>query len=234
MAAVEGLVRETSVLPPEQQRNKTVLRQLRDFRGRFAGTLLVALRRAPPRGEADDVDAVGDRLIQRVARAHPGEHVPRLMSDPFDPVRVVLARLHEAQVLESEVLQAAHHMRNVHEVLRLVENDDDAHATSSRTPNRDGSWRSPRNHTQPLPPLHTSCPARRARPGSISLMIRSNPMRAPTCGRACAGHGTATVTRYPCSVRSHRPCTAAGVAPPAESVVATTRTPPDLVSGTIR
>src|SRR3989442_8870216 len=49
------------------------------------------------------------------------------MRDPLDPVGIVLARVHEAQVAEPEVLQRSHHVRDVDEVLGLVEDDDDGH-----------------------------------------------------------------------------------------------------------
>src|SRR5437899_10059063 len=57
------------------------------------------------------------------------------------------------------------------------------HPTSSSIPNRSRSCRSPRSHTHPFPPLQTNWPDRRSRPGSISLISRSNGNRPPTCAR---------------------------------------------------
>jgi len=84
------------------------------------------------------VHAVGQGFLERVKAAHSREHVLGLVRDALDPVRLVLARAHEAQIAHAEVLHAANHVRDVDEILRLVQHDDD-HPTSSSMPNRAGS-----------------------------------------------------------------------------------------------
>src|SRR5438552_18006548 len=120
------------------------------------------------------------------------------MRDPLDAVGLVFARLHESQIPHAEVLHSTDDVGDVDEILRFVQNDHD-HPTSSTTPNRPGSWRSPRSHTHPPPPLHTSRPTRRRRPGNISLTMRSKRRRPPAWRYAPGGPGMATVTQYPVS-----------------------------------
>src|ERR1051325_7441242 len=76
-----------------------------------------------------------------------------------------------------------HAVADVAQLLRLVEHHDD-HPTSSNTPIRATSCRSPCNHTHPLPPLQTSCPARPSPPGSIWFTGRTKrppPPAPPRC-----------------------------------------------------
>jgi hypothetical protein len=42
------------------------------------------------------------------------------MRDPFDAISVVLARIHEPQVLKPEVLHRPYDVRDVHEILGLL------------------------------------------------------------------------------------------------------------------
>src|SRR5467141_4105394 len=85
--------------------------------------------------------AARERRLQRLEPLHPRQDVLRLMRNPLDPVGVVLARVHEAQVAEPEVLQRPHHVRDVDQVLGLVEHDDDAHRVIPPAP---GSRADPR------------------------------------------------------------------------------------------
>src|SRR5438105_13543800 len=101
------------------------------------------------------------------------------MRDSFDAIRFVFAGIDEPQVAQAKVLHAADDMGDVDEILGMIQNHDHTHPTSSRIPNRVGSCRSPRNHAQPPPPPQPSCPARRIRPGTSSLMKRSKPTRPP-------------------------------------------------------
>ena len=78
------------------------------------------------------MDAVGERRFQRLEPLHAGQDVLGLMRDPLDPVGVVLSRVHEAQVPEPEVLQRPHHVRDVDQVLGLVEHHNDAHRPGRR------------------------------------------------------------------------------------------------------
>src|SRR5881392_2835683 len=162
----------------------------------------------------------------------PRQHVLRLVRDALDTLRVVLARAPQPEVAKPEILERPHHVSDVDEVLGLVQNDGDGHPTSSKIPNRSGSCRSPRINTQPLPPLQTSCPARRVRPGNISFTSKSNRSRPPTCARCHSGHAMPNVTVYPRSVRRHAPRTPPGSAD--VSLVARTRSPVAPVSGTTR
>ncbi len=82
--------------------------------------------------------AVGQSVFERVKGASPGEHIPGLVRNALDTIGLVLARVHESQIAHAEVLHAANDVRNVHEILRLVQDDDD-HPTSSSTPKRAGS-----------------------------------------------------------------------------------------------
>src|SRR2546429_5706859 len=156
------------------------------------------------------------------------------MRNSFDAIRFVFAGIDQPQVAQAKVLHAANDVGDVDEILGMIQNDDHTHPTSSRIPNRVGSCRSPRNHTQPPPPLQTSCPARRIRPGSISLMIRSKRTRAPAWGRTPLGHGIATVAQYPVSVRRQPPRRSSVRASVTLSVVAIARTRRVFSSGTIR
>src|SRR5256885_2050468 len=52
-------------------------------------------------------------------------------------------------------LHTTHDVRDVHQILRLMQNDDD-HPTSSRTPKRVGSWRSPRSQDRKSTRLNSS------------------------------------------------------------------------------
>src|SRR5882762_4728950 len=194
MAAIECLVREPLVLPAEEQRHGAAVGQRDDFGSRIARPLQVPLGGPSPRREPDNVDAVGQRILERRVGAHPSEDVLRLMRDPLDAIGLVLARIHEPEVAHAKVLHPAYDVRDVDEILGLVQDDDD-HPTSSSTPRRAGSWRSPRSHTHPPPPLQTNCPTRRTLPGSISLMMRSKWTRPPACGWTPAGQGMATVTQ---------------------------------------
>src|SRR5256885_14624868 len=115
------------------------------------------------------------------------------MRNPLDAIRFVLPRVHQTQVARAEVFHGAHDVRDVHQVLRLVENHDD-HPTSSKMPNRAGSSRSPRRHNQAPPPPHTSRPPRRLRPRSISFTMRSKGPPAPALGVTPPGPGMATPT----------------------------------------
>src|SRR6266571_1714469 len=260
MATVQRGVGEPLVFPAEQQRHGPGLGYACDLGGGFARPLHVAFRGPAARREADDVHAVAQGSLEPVAQPHARQHVLCLVRDALDPERVVLPRRDEAQVAATEVLHRANDVRDVDELLGLVEDDDDGrsdgrtvgqrslesfrptvrrsdrptlHPTSSSTPNRSGLWRSPHSQTQPFPPLHTSCPARRSRPGSISLTSRSNPSRPPACARTCSEKASASVTRYPCSVRAQAPRTRSGRA--AVPPTACTRTPPPSTpSGTIK
>src|SRR6266850_88615 len=187
MTAVERLVGESAILPPEQERERAGGTQPHDFRRRIARPLQIALCRAPPRRQPNDVYAVGERFLERRERTDARDHVLRLMRDPFDAVRIVFARIHEPQVAQAEVFHPAHDVGDVDQILRLVQDDDQTHPTSSRIPNLAGSCLSPRSHTQPPPPLQTSCPTRRSRPGNISLTMRSNRTRLPACAYTPSG-----------------------------------------------
>src|SRR5881397_83926 len=232
VATVERLVGQPLVFPPEEQRDGAGLPACQNLGGRFPRALQIALRRAASRREPHDVYAVEQRVLQAIEPGDARQHVLRLVRDAFDPIRVVFARAHQPELVKPEILERPHHMGDVDEVLGLVEHDGDGHPTSSKTPNRSGSWRSPRINTQPLPPLQTSCPARRVRPGSISFTSRSNRTRPPTCARCHSGHAMASVTVYPRSVRRHAPRTPPGSAD--VSLVARTRSPVAPVSGTTR
>src|SRR5258705_427884 len=186
-----------------------------------ARAMQIPLRGPPARREPDDVHAVRQRLRERGVGADARKHILRLVRDSLHPVGLVLARIHEPEVAHAKVLHPAYDVGDVDEVLRLVQDDDD-HPTSSSTPRRAGSWRSPRNHTHPPPPLQTNFPTRRTLPGSISLMMRSKWTRPPASGWTPAGQGMATVTQYPVSVRRHPPRTAACV--PRVSLVGSART----------
>src|SRR5438445_1508524 len=195
MTPVERVVRQPLVLAAEEQGDDARFRVRQQLRRGLARTLPVALGAALPRREPDDVHAIGQRLVQSLVPRDPRQDVLRLVRDTLDPIGVELARPHEPQVAEAEILERPDDVRDVDEILGLVENDDDAHPTSSNIPNRSGSCRSPRSHTQPFPPLQTSCPARRSRPGNISLMIRSKPTWPPTWAWCHSGQATAMVTR---------------------------------------
>src|SRR5205807_1129804 len=200
---------------------------------RLERPLLVAARQCQlVQHEHHDVYAVEQRVLQSIEPGHTRHHVVRLVRDALDPIRVVLARAHQPQVAKPEILERPHHVGDVDEVLGLVQHDGDGHPTSARMPNRSGSWPSPRIHTQPFPPLQTSCPARRVRPDSISFTSRSNRSRPPTCARCHSGHAMPSVTVYPRSVRRHAPRTPPGSAE--VSLVARTRSPVAPVSGTTR
>src|SRR6266850_2327947 len=191
---IERLVRKPLVLASEEQRDGFSVAQRHDFTGSVARTLQIPLRGPPARRKPDDVHAVPQRFLERRVGAHARQYVLRLVRDSLHPVGLVLARIHEPEVAHAKVLHPAYDMRDVDEILRLVKNDDD-HPTSSSTPRRAGSWRSPRSHTHPPPPLQTNCPTRRTLPGSISLMMRSKWTRPPACGWMPAGQGMATVTQ---------------------------------------
>ena len=133
---------------------------------------------------------IGEGLFQRGQHVDARQHILSLMRDPFDAVGLVLARIHQPQVTKAEILHGAHDVRNIDEILRLVEHDDN-HPTSSSMPNLPGSCLSPRSHTQPPPPLQTSWPTRRNRPGSISLTMRSKRTRLPACAYTPVGQGMA-------------------------------------------
>src|SRR4029077_4741301 len=111
----------------------------------------VALRAPAPRGEPDDMHAVGERRPESLEDRDASEHILGLVRDSPDPVGVVLARRDETKIPETEILEPAHDMRDIDEVLRLVEPHDETHPISSSTPNRAAGWRSPRSHTQPFP-----------------------------------------------------------------------------------
>src|SRR3989442_425262 len=198
---------------------------------RARGAWRMPLTPAPASREPDHVDAVREGLLQALEHAHPRQHVTRLVRDALARIRVVLPRRDEPQVLEAEVLHRPHHVGDVHQVLGLLKHDDD-HPTSSKIPKRSAAFRSPSHRTHPSPPLQTSCPARRSRPGSISLTIRSKPMRPPTCERLQSGGAIAAVMRYPGSVRRQAPRIISGppAVPPAPL---TRRRPASPPSGTI-
>src|SRR5438445_8300792 len=234
VATVQRLVGQPLVFPPEEQRDGAGLPACQNLGGRFPRALQIALRRAASRREPHDVYAVEQRVLQAIEPGHARQHVLRLVRDALDPIRVVLARAHQPEVAKPEILESPHHVGDVAEVPGLVQNDGDGHPTSSRMPNRSGSCRSPRKNTQPLPPLQTSCPARRVRPGSISFTSRSNRSRPPTCARCPppCGQAMPSVTRYPRSVRCQAPRTRSGSAE--LSLVASTRNPLPPDSGMIR
>src|SRR5207302_1707148 len=213
-----------------QQRGRTGSRLAEDLPGRLARPLQVALGRAAPRREPDDVNTVRQGVRQTLEPGHASQDVLRLVRDASDARRVVLPGIDQPQVAQPEILERPHDVRDVDELLGLVQHHDD-HPTSSRIPIRSGSWRSPCSHTHPLPPLHTSCPARRSRPGSISFTSRSKRTRPPTCARCHSGHATPSVTRNPRSIRCQAPRTVRGSG--GVSPVARTRSARPSGSGTI-
>src|SRR3989441_1600492 len=232
VATVERRVGQPLVFPPEEQRNGAGLPACQNLGGRFPRALQIALRRAASRREPHHVYAVEQCVLQAIEPGHARQHVLRLVRDALDPIRVVLARAHQPEVAKPEILERPHHVGDVDEVPGLVQNDGDGHPTSSRMPNRSGSWRSPRINTQPFPPLQTSCPARRVRPGSLSFTSRSNRSRPPTCARCHSGQAMPSVTVYPRSVRRHAPLTLCGSAD--VSLVVRTRSARASLSGTTR
>src|SRR5262245_35885367 len=237
VTAIEIFVGKSLVLPPEQQRRRAGAGEPEQLRRCFSRTLVVAFRRARPGGAAGDVTAIGERGLERVEQRDARHDIVRLVRDPFDPMPLVFARLHEAQVPEPEVLHRAHDLGDVDELLGLVEHHDHGstdrhHPTSSSTPCRLGSCRSPRSHTQPPPPLHTSCPARRSRPAAISLTLISKPTRPPTCVRSPSGHCRAIVMSYPSPVLRHAPRTSPASPPASETTRARTAESPG--TGTTR
>src|SRR5437660_4363523 len=199
MTPVERFVRQPLVLAAEQQGDGAHLRLREQLCRGLARTLPITFGAALPRREPDDVHAVGERVVQPLVPRDPRQDVLCLMRNAFDPIGVELAGTHETQVAKAEILERPDDVRDVDEILGLVEDDGDAHPTSSSIPNRSGSCRSPRSHTQPFPPLQTSCPARRSRPGSISLMIRTKPTWPPTCAWCPSGPAPATVPPEPCT-----------------------------------
>src|SRR5206468_12141374 len=86
-------------------------------------TLQVAFGSAPPGREADDMNAVRERAREIVEELHPRKDILGLVRDALDPVRVVLPRRHEAQIRETEILHGPHHVRDVDELLGLVQHD---------------------------------------------------------------------------------------------------------------
>src|SRR5579859_4567446 len=139
--------------------------------------------------------AVAEGLVERFAQLHPREDVGGLVGDPADAMRVVLPGCDDPEILQTAVLHHPDRVSYVYQILMLVEHDQETHPTSSRMPKLPGSCRSPRSHRHPPPPLHTSWPARRTRPGSISFTRRSNPTCAPTCARAKSAQERARVIR---------------------------------------
>ena len=127
MTAVERRIGQAFVLPPEEQPDRARLAARENLRGRRAGTLQIALRRAASGREAHDVHTVEQRVFQAIEPGHARQHVLRLVRDALDAIGIVLARAHEAQVAKAEILERAHHVRDVDEVLGLVQNDDDTH-----------------------------------------------------------------------------------------------------------
>src|SRR5437667_117868 len=80
------------------------LRLTEDLAGRLARPLQVALGRAAPRREPDDVHAVRHRVLEPPELRHASHHVLRLVRDPGDAIGVVLARIDEPQVAQPEIL----------------------------------------------------------------------------------------------------------------------------------
>src|SRR5213592_3837807 len=92
------------------------------WRGRW-----VALRAPLPRGEPDHVHTVGERSLEPIVARYARQDVLRLVRDSLDSVGIVLARIHQPQIPETEILEGADDVGNVDQVLGLVQNHHDAH-----------------------------------------------------------------------------------------------------------
>jgi hypothetical protein len=83
--------------------------------------------RAAAGREPHDVHAVEQRVLQAIEPDHAREHVLRLVRDAFHSIGVVLARAHQPEIAETEILERANHVGDVDEILGLVEHHGDTH-----------------------------------------------------------------------------------------------------------
>ena len=125
LGLVDRVVGEAMILLTKEQRHATLGRLgERDLGERARGGEGPAVR-APLPCEGGDVDAVGERLGERLEVLDPVDDVAGPVRDALDPPGVVRDRLDQAQVGEPHVLHDPHGPGDVHGILRAVADDDD-------------------------------------------------------------------------------------------------------------
>lgn len=124
MGTVHGLVGQSTVLPPEQQRDTSLLGSAPyQWRG-STGIREGSLGRAASSREGGDLHTIGKRFVERVKMLDSLDNVGRAVRDAGEPYVGVLAGAHETEIRRTHVLHGAHGRTNVHRILWLEQNND--------------------------------------------------------------------------------------------------------------
>src|SRR5258706_10876143 len=153
MDAVQHFVGESAVFPAKDERDGSFSRSSQHFSGSGAWVDDAPFRRATPRSESNEPDAIAYRVIELLEVLDAVDQCARVVCDAFEAIGLVRHRTHQAEFADAHVGHRAHGRRDVDEVLWLVQDDNDVrqqgfvHDENLKCMDCDPSWRSPPRYT---------------------------------------------------------------------------------------
>src|SRR3954467_6151846 len=133
--AIQNLVGKTLVFPAEQNRDGTAARKIEQLSAGLSRCRDISLRGATTCGEAGSSHYSLEGFVDRVTVFYAIDDVVGAVRNPRKSPWIVLDRSHEVEIRKPHVLHGADRSRDVHRVLRLVQ--DHTYAREDRT----RSWR---------------------------------------------------------------------------------------------